>query len=346
MSETGITFNVSDVKPATSRLDEASVASCLQELLQNEPESYSGRDDSIVPCAYNGLAGAMHLAFDQHRPLVLDPDCIWLSIAQSFATHVDKNAEELRHHFVQHEGQETVKVQRDSFVKGSPHNDWVGCFDEFSSQIKEYIGKKHDLIVADFSTTDSLRKAVSEVVLMDSMKSYFKYECHTCCGIPTITLEGTTEDWQKLRDKAQCLGEFGLSDWVDNHLGPVLDQFVEASQGNVDKEFWQSMFKVNDASGGPNISGWVNALFLYVTDYHGNLVKNHVLEDSDYGARNCFGGLGYDNLPSALSKVPFIWFYYDQEFEMDFVGGIVGVEQREDLSLKPKFGWAVQDRQK
>jgi len=303
------------------------------------PESFSGVDETIVTCGYNGLVGAIHMAFDQHRPLILDPDCIWLAISQSLARHIEMNAEELRHHFVNHEGKETIKVVRNNYIKGSQNN-WIDSFDEFSSKIKDYIGKKHDLIIANFSTTGPLQKAVSEIVLMDSMKSYFSYECYTWCGIPSITLEGTVEDWKLLRSKAQCLGEFGLSDWVDNHLLPVLDQFVEASQGNVDKKFWKSIYNMNGGSGKPNFNGWVNTFFLYLKDGPNNFKKN------DNFVKKGWIGTGFDELPSGLSKVPFKWIYHDKTFDMEFVGGIIGIEQFDDMALKPKFGWAVQETKK
>ncbi len=48
------------------------------------------------------------------------------------ATHVQQNAEKLRRHFVQHEGQVTLQVRRDDLVKGSPENPWDEMFAEWS----------------------------------------------------------------------------------------------------------------------------------------------------------------------------------------------------------------------
>jgi hypothetical protein len=37
---------------------------------------------------------------------------------------------------------------------------------------------------------------------MEAMKSYFDYiAIRISCGIPEITLKGTTEDWRKILDK-------------------------------------------------------------------------------------------------------------------------------------------------
>ncbi len=39
-------------------------------------------------------------AFSEHRPLLLTPDTIWMTIAQGFAQHINNNAERLRYQFV------------------------------------------------------------------------------------------------------------------------------------------------------------------------------------------------------------------------------------------------------
>ena len=55
---------------------------------------------------------------------------IWLQILQGLASHVNANAEELRHHFVTHEGKKVITIRRDRFVKGNPDNDWEGAFND------------------------------------------------------------------------------------------------------------------------------------------------------------------------------------------------------------------------
>jgi hypothetical protein len=48
------------------------------------------------------------------------------------------------------------------------------------------------------------------------------------------------------------------------------------------------------------------------------------------------------DLPSGLSKAPFRWNFLDRSFDMEFLGGFVGVAQDpETLTLRPEIGWAV-----
>jgi hypothetical protein len=42
--------------------------------------------------------------------------------------------------------------------------------------------------------------------------------------------------------------------------------------------------------------------------------------------------------------VPFVWQLPDTAFQMELVGGVVGIAQRDDGSLEPAIGWAVRDR--
>ena len=60
---------------------------------------------------WSPLAQMAHDAFYEHRPMTLSPDAVWFTIAQGFATHVNLNAEALRHRFVRHEGKKDAHRQ-------------------------------------------------------------------------------------------------------------------------------------------------------------------------------------------------------------------------------------------
>eukprot|EP00730_Choanoeca_flexa_P003755 TRINITY_DN11492_c6_g3_i3.p1 TRINITY_DN11492_c6_g3~~TRINITY_DN11492_c6_g3_i3.p1 ORF type:complete len:376 (+),score=74.18 TRINITY_DN11492_c6_g3_i3:67-1194(+) len=207
----------------------------------------------------NMLAEACTMAFFKHYPLVLSPDVIWLAIMQGFAKHVDANAEKLRSQFVDFEGKKELIVRRDNFVKGSPDNDWAGVFPEFCSQIGSFVGEPLvQTMEADFTTTTPGSKVASQITIMDTVKHYFKYTMMCGCGIPSITLKGTAEDWIKVREKAIQLKRFDL-DWWLSELLPVLDQFVAAAEGKADRDFWRSVVNVHGGSGmvtGP-MTGWM-----------------------------------------------------------------------------------------
>lgn len=291
---------------------------------------------NLLPSGKNSFVSLISSSFANHRHLYLSPDDVWLVIEHGLALHIKENSEELRKHFVSFEGKATIEVQRDNFVYGAK-NDWEGCFDEFSEKIGEFIGKKKDLIVSKFSTTSQLQRVASEIVLMDAMSNYFNYLEITMCGIPSVTLEGSVEDWENIRSRVDNFDEFGLS-WWTAELRPVLDEFVKSAKGNRDLSFWKSFYNEGGGSGGPYIDGHIIKLFPYFENYNGSFVKNNFgnsdnLRDSRFSSYN---------FPASFSKVPFLWDYHGDKYTMEFIGGIIGVKEHEK-GVKSAYGWAVCD---
>ncbi len=119
------------------------------------------------------------------------------------------------------------------------------------------------------STTTPVEKIASEITIMHAMKSYFDYILMFIgCGIPEITLQGTTEDWEKVLAKTQQLSRYDLS-WWTKELEPILKKIIATSKGEIDKTFWRNMFKYHTQKkyGAPNIvDGWIVKFFPYDKD--------------------------------------------------------------------------------
>ncbi len=336
-----ITFEVSDVVPGTKPLPPVTHVDSLKARIRGPVEACASNLPLLVGHeGFHGFVAAAHYAFMEHHPLVLSPDDVWLCIVQGFALHVDQNAETLRSRFVTHEGKEQIIVIRDDFRRGSPENDWAGCFSEFSEQIGAHIGSTRDLITAGFSTTGPVEKAASEIVLMSAMRHYFDYILVTRCGIPRITLLGTVEDWKQIRRRAEALAGFDLEWWIGVLL-PVLDEFVRTAEGKPDREFWRSFYKWNDGSGGPFISGWINAFFPYLEDQESRSGAPCLLRNG--GVKGLVHeGICSDRFPSGISLAPFVWEYFGIRIPMQLYAGFAGVSQDpKTLEVRPSIGWAV-----
>jgi hypothetical protein len=284
-------------------------------------------------------------------PLRLSPDVIWITIARGFALYVNQHAEQLRHLFVSHQGKEKLVVRRPDFLPGKD-NPWPEVFGEFSGQLAERASGLTALIEANFSTTGPVERAVSNLMAMETFKSYFEYVLLAGCGIPTITLTGTARDWQKLREKAQCFADYGLQDWIEA-LDPILAQFELAKVGKADALFWQSMFRYHSGSGPVVLTGWANVLFPYLKDADENLYPNPYLKDwkerLEIDDRQHWPqrgddpqGTGLDAFPTCFTSVPLKVFWGSRETDMRLVGGLMGVTQDEaTLTVEPECGWAV-----
>ena len=270
---------------------------------------------------------------------------IWLLICQGVANHINANAEQLRSRLVGHTEKLTIEVRRDDLVKGSPENPWPEVFGQFSAAIRSHVGPDIDRFLPAFTTTGPVERAACEIVLLDAMQSYFSYELTTVCGIPSITLQGTPEDWHTLAERAMTFADLDL-DWWLTPLSSILRRFADAAEGTVDESFWQSIYKYQGGSGGPHISGWIMAFFPYLTDRRTMRATMRNLGFQEARGRSMYGfsTLTLGDLPHGLSTAPFRWDCRRRTYDMDFLGGFVGVAQNtEDLALRPEIGWAVRE---
>ena len=270
----------------------------------------------------------------------------WLLICQGVAQHVNVHADGLRSKFVQHARKQLIEVRRDDFIKGMPENPWDEVIDEICKGVRKHIGLVHDLFVPHFSTTGPIERIVAEIVLLDTVESYFEYRFYSLCGIPEITLEGTVEDWQALADRADAFAEFDLEWWLIP-LRPILHELIATARGKVCRPFWKSIYKVDSESGGDVITGWITAFFPYFWDSQGTpTVKNKWLVNGGKKLKLLLDAEGYGpkvpKFPSSLSRAPFAWIYDEQTLDMELLGGFVGVAQdKATLALRPEIGWAV-----
>ena len=292
--------------------------------------------DSVVHFGYHSFFNGMYQAYADHRPFVLSPDMVWLLISQGFARHVNANSENLRHHFVDFSGKLSLIVSSNEIRLDNPNSSWEKVFPEFTKQIAEHTGSEIvNLLSSDFTTTTPIEKVASEITIMEAMTPYFEFiVIYIVCGIPEITLQGTPEDWQKVLDKTKQLGKYELT-WWTKELEPILQEFVRASQGKIDKKFWRNMFKYHSQEkyGAPNIiDGWIVKFFPYDKDGKRNNLKELT---------------GSKNLPEEIVKVDLK--YIDSETGittlLELWAGFSGLEQnRENFALTPKISWMIRKK--
>lgn len=278
-------------------------------------------------------------AYAKHKSVTLSPDMIWLLISQGFARYVNAHAEELRHQLVNHEGKKELIVQAGNDLF-SAEADWPTLIDSFASQIDQYTkGDIANVITADFTTTGPVERVASQVTLMESVKSYFDYTLIIAiCGIPSITLKGTPEDWQLVLDKTRKLERHGVGKWLKD-LEPILTEFVRAAEGHPNQKFWQDIVwkKRVDEVRGPSCAprskptefdGWFLKLF---PDENGKTFKSATMATE---------------MPSERVYVDFKNRMVDMagntlcESRMELWAGFIGTEVDVAANmLTPRIGW-------
>lgn len=318
----------------------------------------------------HGFIAAATAAFAQHYPMAVRPQHFWLMIMQGVATHVEQNAEAVRAKWVRHKGKKTLVVRCDEFCLGSENN-WAsvvdGKGDSFSAQIDNHVveGVSEALSPA-FSDTTPEEHIAAKITVMDVCKSFFTYKCSTMCGFPSITMEGTIEDWRALRANAEalvtqrCTADFAKK-WTAALL-PLLDKFVAeysaAALGGKagDEKFWNSMCKRGGTSGSGAstwFNGWFNILFPFIqTRFNRYAVpyspsNGYVKEGRNgghYGMHAPEGVQGPDceDFPGGLAEAPVEWDYLGKSVPLKFKAGFVGATQDRDTGLvRPAVGWFI-----
>jgi hypothetical protein len=81
------------------------------------------------------FAVAIYEAFCDHCPLKLNPNLVWLTILQGFATYMSRHAELLRSQFVSHAKKDLITVCRPDFTYDNPANDWESIFPQFADEL-------------------------------------------------------------------------------------------------------------------------------------------------------------------------------------------------------------------
>ena len=356
ISVQSIVIDIETLEAPKENLPMASYDSTLLRIIGNaetQKETLVAHNRFNRPLVYgeeHPFFNGMHMAYAGHRPFVLSPDAVWLLVCQGFVQHIDHNADTLRPLLVDFEGKKELKVYSEYNLKKCH---WEACFSEFTQQIARYTGEELiQTLTADFSTTTPLTRTVSQVTIMSAMKSFFDYTVMEICGIPSVILEGTPEDWQKIADRVQLLRKYQLDWWVDE-MEPVLLKIVKASQGEVDKKFWKSMYKVHNIPGirecgDPKViaDGWVIKFFPYNNrkqkwDYTPEEIK----ELGPNYFRNDFKGL-YDiseDLPAETASVPLRFIdIKHRETRLTLNSGFVGLSQDTVThALRPEIGWFI-----
>jgi hypothetical protein len=304
------------------------------------------RDTVVYESGTSLFYNCMVEAYAGHYSVILSPDAIWTLISQGFCHHISLNTEKLKDKIVNHEGKMEISVISE-YDLYSPLMDWDTLLNGFDIQIAENTkGNIADIMRADFSTTGNTERITSQVTLMSAVKSYFDFAAiHTICGIPTITIEGTPDDWRKIIKKVESLRDYDLGWWVDD-LKPILQEFVNASEGNVNKDFWQNIVKKdrpesmkNGAGCGVKDATKFDGWFLKFMPFD----KDGRTPDTVVYGRN-------DMLPSVVSA-PFTYVVKDStgnifsKTPMEIMSGFVGIDVNEKTyTMRPHIGWMVSEK--
>lgn len=345
-SETDTCFCVDEVTPCEQRLSLTNARQQFEKRMGRPLQAFSHDESSDIvleqAAIEHSLAEAVYLAFSQHRPLVLTPDAIWITLAQGFAQHLNNHAEALRSRIVSHKGKVTMEA---SAFELATAQDWNGVIQQWSTGMQPHIpAELYQLMLCDFSTTTPIIRTASQVVMLNAFQQYFDYALSFICGIPTITVKGTVQDWVTIRERVEVMAGYHLEWWTDR-LKPICDGFIETVEGHPSKRFWKQIYSPKEIYGGSLITGWLADLFPYIKDpiTASPIIRNSIL-DTPREQLTTQDGLSMGRVPTGLSRAPFTIRSSPGQpgKEMELIAGFIGVKQESKTGqLEPEIGWAV-----
>lgn len=324
-----ITISVSQVKPlplksagTVSSADELFRQSCPEEVASKNlytPKlllsSYSEFEDpgrqsfngNVYPSSGSFVRGAI-VAWANHQSLVLRPDAVWFEILAQLNFYMTKNAEKIRHLFVDFQGKKEIVVKETT---------WSNVIAAFAAEIQKRVKTSWLLgwVAPGFSTSTKNDNMTATVLMMGLVQHYFEFTGGIICGIPSVTLLGTKNDWVKLYKKLDHLADFGTepAQFADN-LRPVLNKFVQTwdePQSRAVNSFWSQIVRANKiftCGAGPmefDISGWITGFLHWRED--GTLVApNGTIPRPDDVRLDgvAYTSVDVDHIPVGYAKAP------------------------------------------
>ena len=317
---------------------------------QNEPleifhYTLDTKEEEIFSHEKSSLIQGLIYAYKNHYPITVTPDMIWILILQGFSRFMEKYAEQVREKFVNFEGKKDLKIDRLGY---SPYTStkevWDGIMKEFVEKIGKNVGQETiDNFECNFSTTTQVAQVTSQVSIMSAMKQYFTYKVLMAgCGISNITLEGSIQDWEKIKSKLEFLSTKGL-EWYTQHLIPIINNIIETKKYYNDKgklsndliEFWKRMIRLKGKGEmyDPHIiNGWIVNFIPNLSNEKPEVYEELIEYNVPDQIISCPMELTW--LPPLMNK--------KYEFKCSLFSGFYGMIQDEKtFNVRPVIGYAI-----
>ena len=314
----------------------------LNESMEILNSNFDTENTSFFNWGKKSLIRGLMIAYGSHYPITISPDMILLLFLQGYSKFMEKNSEKLRNIYVNFQGQKTLTIIRKGITpETAKPKDWEDMINEFTQKIKKEVGENIiSNLECNFTTTNPVQLATSQMTIMSAMKNYFIYRAIMCvCGISAINLEGSLEDWEKIKKKFEYFSKekFGLNWWI-KHLIPIIDKIIETKKYyNQNKEindklrdFWKDIIRVK--RGGiyePDvIDGWIVKFFPDISEKE---VKEKLNEYQ---------------IPDQILSCPLKLIFQNGiktiEYDCSLASGFYGmIKDNKNFGIKPVIGYSI-----
>ena len=302
------------------------------------------KEESIFNHKKSSLIQGLVLAYKNHYPITITPDMIWILVLQGFSRFMEKYENLVRERFVNFQGKKDLKIERLAYSPATATKEvWDGIIKEFVEKIGKHVGQECiDNLECNFSTTSQVAQVTSQVAIMSAMKQYFNYRVLMAgCGISSITLEGSVQDWEKIKSKLEFLSTKALK-WWTKHLIPIIDNIIATkkyynSKGKLNEElieFWKGMIRLKgrgDLYDPHLINGWIVKFIPNLSNE-----KPEVYEE-----------IYETQIPDQIISCPMELTWLSMmgkkvEYKCSLFSGFYGmVQDKETFNVRPVIGYAI-----
>ncbi|NRA13782.1 MAG: DUF4419 domain-containing protein, partial [Crocinitomicaceae bacterium] len=129
----GYTFKVDDVKTTTIPLYESKFQDIAEEKFERPLFAFPDELEKVIlaPSRYNSFMYAIHTAYADHRPLILSPDDVWLTLCQGFGNHLVLHGEELEDKLLLPNHPDKILIVNHDLQEGEP-DAWAKLVEGFT----------------------------------------------------------------------------------------------------------------------------------------------------------------------------------------------------------------------
>ncbi|KAF9025268.1 hypothetical protein BDZ89DRAFT_1068486 [Hymenopellis radicata] len=286
------------------------------EFLQSSITDATARE--TIP-QHNGFVDTVVKAYSSHHDL--------------FSLYVNAHSDEMRDHFTLTIVESLGTRHSYDFGKMGPH---------FTDLMVDSL-KDKDLknwVLPAFTTTTKTDTIIASVVMMATLKSYYRYQMMFGCGLPSVTLLGEKSDYDDILGRLDRLTTFGdhpeLAEW-QTLLRPVVRSIADSFDATAERSaFWQRICDhLPNASDSNVLSGWISVFCPF--NRQGKWVRK--ISESRRGESHV--GVNMNNVAPGFSQAAVKIDDNGEVLDAVAVAGHFGSTLEAPTTLSPCTGWFV-----
>ena len=202
----------------------------------------------------------LEMCWASHHGAVISPDMIWFHVMNELASHVKDNSEQYRDVFTTASaGEDKINIEM-QFDGSKTILNVHTIVDELRKLVPTSIGK----FIPEFSTGSRLSRMAIASAFCEAVSPYYSYSVYLC-GIPSIVVLGTVEDWEKIAESCNDIGAIlpGASSYLKN-TAVIAKDIADQVEHGLKLDFWKGIFNLKRCGSGSQVEveGWIRRLYM------------------------------------------------------------------------------------